>query len=376
MTGEDQVRGESLRARQMTLLVRVGDIEIRALTPYQQDAARGLYAQALAGFLAWLAAQYGDVQSRLAREHAELRSRALAEGNHPRTPGIVADLTLGLKYFLDFALASGVITAAEREQRWRTGWQALLEAAADQTQEILAQSPARRFLQLVVGIITSGQGHLASRSGREPGNPAAWGWREVPVGNGVEWQPRGLLLGWVDGDDVFLDPEVCFAQVQRLADEQGERLPLSHQQLYRRLKDQDLLASHEPKKTTTRRTLQGKERAVLHLRPATLSPCHEQGEQGGQGANAKNPMRNPPVSSPCFQDPGSKQGDETGGNPLETEQVPPVPPVPPVSGKGYAPGARQEAPTTGDDEAERNAGPEFEAPDTSFPFGANVEETP
>src|SRR5439155_24827372 len=51
MTGEDQVRGESLRARQLPLLVRKGDLDVRSLTPYQQDAAAGKYAAALAGFL-------------------------------------------------------------------------------------------------------------------------------------------------------------------------------------------------------------------------------------------------------------------------------------------------------------------------------------
>jgi hypothetical protein len=286
MTGEDQVRGESLRARQLPLLVRQGDLDVCSLTPFQQDAARGLYAQALAGFVQWLAPQYEQVRSRLSRQHAKLRDKALGAANHPRTPGIVADLALGLKYFLDFGVAAGVIKPRARAALADAGWQALLEAAADQAQEIRAQDPARRFLLLVAGAITAERAHLAARSGEAPEGAAAWGWREVEVqtrdGPDVRSQAQGSLIGWLDGDDVYLDPEASFATAQRLAEEQGERLPLSQRQLYRRLKENGALASTEPNKTTTRRTLQGKERAVIHLRRGHLS-SQEQGEQGEQG---------------------------------------------------------------------------------------------
>jgi DNA primase len=279
MTGEDQVRGESLRARQLPLLVRKGDLDVRSLTPFQQDAAAGVYAQVLSAFLQWLAPQYDTVHSRLPREYAALRDQAIGAENHPRTPGIVADLALGLKYFLDFGVAAGVIKPRGRDRLADAGWQALLEAAADQAQEILAHDPTRRFLELVSGVVTSGQGHLASRDGTAPTNEASWGWRKVTLGTGqfvrTDWQPQGRLVGWIDDAGVYLHPGVSYAEAQRLADEQGERLPLSQQQLYRRLKDQKHLAATEEGKTTIRRTLQGRERAVLHLPPGALSPSQK-----------------------------------------------------------------------------------------------------
>ena len=33
----------------------------------------------------------------------------------------------------------------------------------------------------------------------------------------------GRLLGWLDGEDLYLDPDAAYAEVQRLADEQGTR---------------------------------------------------------------------------------------------------------------------------------------------------------
>jgi hypothetical protein len=286
MTGEDTPRGESLRARNLSLLVRPGDVEIACLTPFQRDAAGGLYAQALAGFIRWIAPRYEQARARLGQEHAELRGRALSAESHPRTPGIVADLALGLKAFLDFAQHAGAITPPNRDALERQGWQALLEAAAEQTQEVQAQDPARRFLRLLAAALASGRAHVVGADGtepRSPNRPEAWGWRTHTVGAGEharsEWQPQGRGIGWVHGEGVFLDPDAAYAEAQRFGDDQGERLPLSQHQLYRQLKDQGLLERTEEKKTTIRVTLQGALRPVVHLRKGLLCP-QEQGEQG------------------------------------------------------------------------------------------------
>jgi hypothetical protein len=285
ISGEDLPRGESLRARLFTLQVRPGDFSVKDLTPYQQEAASGLYAQALSGFLHWLAPQYSTVQARLPQEHAALRDRVLATQNHPRTPGIVAALALGLKYLFDFAVDVGAVDPWDRDTLEQRGLEALKEAAADQDREIAGQDPARRFLRLVAAVITSGAGHLASFLGGVPDNPCSWGWSEETVRTGggleVDWRPRGKLIGWVEGENIYLDPEVAYAEAQRLAETQGDRIPVSRQQLQKQLKDGKLLASFEKDKTTARRTPHGetRPRAVLHL-PAGYLSLPEQGEQG------------------------------------------------------------------------------------------------
>src|SRR5262249_42565528 len=102
-SGEDSPRGESLQARMLPVLVRKGALDVRALTPYQHQAAAGVYAAALSGFLQWVAGRYQDLRAGLAEEHREMRAKAAGEGKHPRAPGIVADLALGWKHFLAFA---------------------------------------------------------------------------------------------------------------------------------------------------------------------------------------------------------------------------------------------------------------------------------
>ena len=90
--------------------------------------------------------------------------------------------------------------------------------------------------------------------------------------------PRGQCIGWVSGNDLFLEPEISY-QVTRLLGG-AETLQLSEQSLRRRLHDHGLLASTDPGREmlTIRRTLAGCPRQVLHLNAAALlAPKETQG---------------------------------------------------------------------------------------------------
>jgi hypothetical protein len=316
-SGETDLRGESLQARCLPLPVAKGDVNIASLTPFQEDAAAGLYAQSMSGYLRWLAPQYEAVRGRLRSEHAPLRALAAQGRQHARVPALVAELFLGLRYFLNFAQAVGAIDADERAELDDLGWQALLSAGKEQSRQIGELDPVRRFLQLLASALAAGRAHLAAKNGGEPDNSEAYGWREEIVGTGQYATPRsrpqGDCVGWIDGTDLFLDPDSSYATVQTFASDQGEVLPISQGLLKRRLKEVGLLLSCEPEKTTTRRTLQGQERAVIHLSPAALR-LRKPGEPGEQGETPKNPERNGVFSSPGSESQPGEPGDKTGGN--------------------------------------------------------------
>jgi hypothetical protein len=176
-TGEDTPRGQSLRARFLGLDISPGDFGPQppnpnpTLTACQQDAAAGLFAQALAGFLYRLAPQLDDIRGRLRSELAELRNRARGEGQHARTPGVVADLALGLRCLLDFAQAAGAVSDMQRAELWRRGWAALSEAAAEQAAGIASTEPAGLFLRLLSAAVASGRAHVAGPHGEAPKDP-------------------------------------------------------------------------------------------------------------------------------------------------------------------------------------------------------------
>ena len=197
--GEDTPRGQSLRARTFIIEVSPGDIDKARLTECQRNAAAGLYAQALACYLGWLAPSYPRIRAALPEKTAELRTQAAADGMHARTPGIVASLAVGFRFFLLFAESVGAITPGERARLRSESWQALLEAADLQAAKQEATEPARHFLRLLAAVLASQRAHVAGIDGGAPEGPARWGWRRkdtlTSIGPQTEWQAHGRRIG-------------------------------------------------------------------------------------------------------------------------------------------------------------------------------------
>jgi len=281
-TGEDVPRGQSLQARLFTIEVQDGDVDARRLTACQQDAAEGLYAQAMAGFIQWLAPQLDMIHARLRSEVGELRAKVLAQGQHARTPEIVANLAIGLRYLLGFARAVGALSKTEQEELWQRGWQSLVRVADAQAGQQAASEPVGRFLRLLAASVASGRAHLAGPDGNKPArNAQAWGWRRedftAPGSLDQGWRSQGKRAGWIDGENVYLQPDEAYAVAQHLAVEQGEGLGINPRTLHVRLKQQGLLASWDKtrQRNTVRRTLEGlKGREVLHVRASSLASVH------------------------------------------------------------------------------------------------------
>jgi hypothetical protein len=278
-TGEDVPRGQSLRARMLVLELGPGQLDFRHLTTCQKEASAGVYARAMASYVRWLAPRYGTISAGVREELEELRAVAGRSGQHRRTPEIIANLTLGLRYLLRFASDVEAVTTEEAEDLWRRGWEALGEAAMSQAPHQDVQEPTRRFLELLSAAIASGGAHVADPKGENPEHPEAWGWRF----SGEEWRPQGERVGWVDGIDLYLEPEAAFAATQRQGRNSGDPLTVTSRTLNKRLHERGLLASTDLPHLTVRRVLQGSRRRVLHLATTAISLQEERVGQVGHG---------------------------------------------------------------------------------------------
>jgi hypothetical protein len=130
---------------------------------------------------------------------------------------------------------------------------------------------------LVTAALSSGRCHVASLQGSEPSSsPEAWGWRKSDSPFGNAWSPQGRLVGWVDGNDLYLESDAAFAEAQLLAGHSGDSIPVSLPTLRRRLHERKVLRSAESRggkgRFEVRRTIQGKRRSVLHLHSQALYP--------------------------------------------------------------------------------------------------------
>jgi len=273
-TGEDIPKGQSLRARMFILEISAGDIATSVLTRCQQDARSGLYAAALAGFVCWLAGRYEQVRQSIRADVEILRQQAVGADSHCRTPEIMANLGLGLRYFIDFAKAAGSMTEIEGRVLWQRGWTALGQAGNRQADHQAANEPARRFIELLMSAIASGHAHLADRDGNAPDNAAAWGWRQsTGIGEYArdEWKAHGDRIGWVDGADVLLNPDASYRSAQSMAGINGDALSISAQTLRKRLHEKGMVIRQSQGSLLSRRVLEGNTRKVLQLAPGLLS---------------------------------------------------------------------------------------------------------
>ncbi len=290
-SGEDVPHGQSIRARLLILEVSPGDVDLANLTKTQSQAADGVYAQAMSGYIRWLAPQIDELKKLLPARQQELRAQARSNGvAHDRTPDITASLFVGLETFLRFAAETGAVEQDDCSALLREGWDVLREVAAKQASHQASEDPARRFIELLGAAIASRQVHLADpKTNDRPSSAADWGWRSRPGSAGTtEWIETGTRIGWVEGEDIYLDPDATFAAVQRLAREQGNALAVTQRTLLKRLSEKGLLASQERAagRNTVRKEIAGRRRRVLHISSKVL--CSESGPNGPSGPHPSN----------------------------------------------------------------------------------------
>jgi len=243
-TGEERPSGESLIARMLFVEVTPGDIGPKRLSARQRDAAGGLYAQAMAGYIQWLALRLDGVRAEMSAAHARYREQAAHAGLHRRTPGIVADLFIGWQRFLDFAHEAEALTRSEAEVYRARVWNALIKVAHRQLEHLQEANPVDRFLGLLRSAISTGHAHLTTRDGTAPADPGTCGWRTLRPRNHrrAGWLPQGARVGWLDGQDLLLDIDSAFHVAQTMAAE-GDGIVVGVQTLVKRLREAAWLKS-------------------------------------------------------------------------------------------------------------------------------------
>ncbi len=266
ISAEDVPPGvESMRVRSFVAEIAPGDVGLPKLTAAQMAAADGTLAIAMAGYIQWLARRYDDdsaLPEILAAERARLQDSAGAK-SHPRHALNIAGLALGWHEFLAFAGTSAV-TIEESEALWSRTWKALADAGAEQERYARDADPVRIYLQSLAALLTQGRAYLADPHGRPPADATRWGWKCDDARDG-SFRARGDLIGWVDGDDIYLHPESAYNAARRFA-ATAISLGVSKSAVHKALHERGLLASSQGRgRLTIRKRLGGGNPPVLHL---------------------------------------------------------------------------------------------------------------
>lgn len=264
-TGEDIPDGHSLRASLMIIELGPDELNFEALKDFQRLGAEGKFAKTMAGFIKQLACCFDERMKEIPARLEYFRSKAAESASHKRTPELVANLMVGTEYFLDFAREVGAICEEEHKSFFNEAWDAIGQAAAGQSDYLSDADSARRFVRLIESVLHGGHAHLAlTRGGRpKPDNVShLTGWRR----DDDSWKPSGKLIGWVDADGVYLDPDLAYDAASD-ATKNSTSLPVSPKTLGKRLRDAGLLASHgeDRGRVLVRKTISNKRIEVLHF---------------------------------------------------------------------------------------------------------------
>lgn len=240
----------SLKARAMISQVPKGTVVLARLTRMQGAARGGVLALAMAGYVQWLAGWYEVAAANVGPRQAELRDMARKASHHLRTPENVASLFLGWDLWLTYARAVGAITANEDQVLRTRVWKALVDLGDAQGRYLAEGDHVEAFLRALRALITSGDGRLTPVG--TVTDPARFGWQGKP-------------FGWASDDDIYLDPDVSFAEARKWAERADIPLGVSKTQLQDDMRERGLLANTEQGRSTVKVTLGNKRPRVLHL---------------------------------------------------------------------------------------------------------------
>lgn len=266
-TGEDLPMGESLRARIASVSLKPGDIDLAALTRAQENRDQGTYANAMAGYIQWLARQTDQLPVELMRCRDALRKRFSDTDAHLRSKLTFAVLLVGLQQALRYAVDIEAYTQAEANEAFEGSVEAMLGHLPDQTAQSREQDPVNRFLESVNSGFMSGACHLMSTdSGIFTDGLEAFGWRTRDNG---DHYPCGPCIGFVSLNKrrVYLNPNAAFG----FAETHGG-MDVTLRRLFQTMDERGLLAPRpkdQHRSTLQLRTAIGRVR-VVPLRVGTI----------------------------------------------------------------------------------------------------------
>jgi len=267
-SGEDIPKGASLRARLSIIELNKDMVDIDALTLAQSYACAGVFAQIMSSFIQYLSPKIDFLKKSLLENHHLYRIKANNSLMHARCPDMIASQMLAVSLFFDWAHEMNAISNTECEEYKNNAWISLIKTGDKQGEFQNGQKPSEKFIDLLKEVFIRGLGHLVlAENGGAPDNPQWWGWRTFNTENSEDlsiYKPLGEKIGWISGDEVYLNFSASFTLVSQIARDQGDSIGVTKETLIRRLvEDKFALKDDANEKNLFRRMVEGETTYVL-----------------------------------------------------------------------------------------------------------------
>lgn len=236
-TAENPIIGQSTVGRTIYVPIDTGDIfrhngsELSSLDIAQRQAQDGLYAQAMAGYVAWLSRQY-DALTETLSERINARNRQGREtlitgqnrlGDYYGLLSITGDL------LLDYAQAHGAITGARAAELSTDIERAIFDLLSEQAQRTAQESPVLKLIQAMTELSAQRRVYLAPAQGDD--TPPA---------------QNATLLGWYDATRVYLMTNVAMTAAKHYWNDLDDPFDIRADAMQRQLWQQNYVAERSP----------------------------------------------------------------------------------------------------------------------------------
>ena len=243
MSGEDVPdTGESGVARLYVIDVKAGDVYVDdALTLLQEQAARGVLAQAMRGYIEQLAIRANELPQALHGLFTAHRRDVMNRmpSTHGRIQEAVACLMVGMDFMAEYL---GCVDMKEAIV------QALIENATEQQSYIGSEKPVDLFMNSLRELLSTKRAHI-----QNIGDPFI----------------DAEIVGCCQGDRVYLYASTAYKMVFQHCIAQGGGFPISKGQLWKRMNEQGLLETRG-KELTLVKSIGGMNQRVLPLPKAAI----------------------------------------------------------------------------------------------------------
>ena len=243
-TGEQHPPGHSVLARTMLLDLDRSTVNMVGLSEAQRTS--GVLPHAMTAYIKWLAPQMDSLPEILRQAFEGARHSATTGGEHLRVPGILANLWLGVDCGLRCAEEIGALSGPDANGLRSRCWSALVETGARQALSVEGERPTRRFLTVLATLLAQGKAVLLEK------------------GSGCVAHSRASLVGWQDGDFIYLLPDASFQAVAQFCKETGEFFPVRSERLMHDFNREEVSECAARRNTTTV-NVGGQKRRVLKL---------------------------------------------------------------------------------------------------------------
>lgn len=271
-TAETNPLGHSGQARLASVPYRRNDdgtpisIDPVKLRECQHEAKSGLYSEAMAAYIQFLAQRYDGLSQRVQDRIQELTTAMSASlnGELLRTPEILASLAVGIESFLYYARTVGAIDDEKYQSIWAKCWRTLVSLGEVQTQHLHNEDPVRESLRLLRSADLAGQLVFGS-----PDSEA------MPEFSGpkvdIDQHRTDGFVGWrKNAESPWLcNPDQLWKVIQALHREQGHQVPKKKVELFAEMEQGGWITSRdEPRRVgtpTVKRDIRGKRERVIEI---------------------------------------------------------------------------------------------------------------